>query len=185
MTSPGPASPVDPALQPRPTQAAFEPGSKKDLMSGLGVGLICLLGFGLGLGWWLNVTIAATLDSVDVRASSLEQWLPFIFPIFLPIAGYFWWDSWRRWRDTRAFERGKQTTSGTITHLWIDPPRPPGKKYYVGFHYGQGNAVYQQVHSRTFSRLTLGQEVIVEYVPGRPRLSRLNLRKQKRPAPTG
>jgi hypothetical protein len=146
----------------------------------IGTGFLCLLGFGLGLGWWLSPTIAATLEGADVRNSSMEDFLPFIFPIFLPIALYLWGDAWRRWRNTRRFERNKQTTTGLITHLWLDPPRPPGKQYYVGYQFGEGQTAYQKVHSRTYSRLAVGESVTVEYAPDKPPLSRLDLQKRRK-----
>jgi hypothetical protein len=99
------------------------------------------------------------------------------FPLFLIIAGYFFWQTWRRWRDTRAFERSKQKTTGVITHLWLDPPKGQGKKYYAGYRFSNEQTAYQQVHSRVFNRLAVGESVKVEYVAETPRLSRLDLRK--------
>jgi hypothetical protein len=101
----------------------------------------------------------------------------FTFPLFLLIAGYFFWQTWRWWRDTRTFERNKQKTTGIITHLWLDPPKGQGKKYYVGYRFGDAYTAYQQVHSRVYNRLVVGESVKVEYVPGNSRLSYLNLRK--------
>jgi hypothetical protein len=103
--------------------------------------------------------------------------LPFIFPIFLPIAGYFWWAAWRDWQRTRAFMADRQITSGVITHLWIDPPRPPGKRYYVGYQFGQGVSAYQAVQARTYKRLSIGDAVTVEYSAANPLLSCLNWQK--------
>lgn len=164
----------------RPTQKAFTPASSKDLWSGIGIGLICLIAFGAGGLAWLNP--AAVLNEVGTAGQRGEYGLPFFlimltFPLFLGIAGYFFWQTWHWWRDTRTFERGKQKASGVITHLWIEPPKPPGKKYYVGYRFGDGVEAYQEVHSRTYKRLTLGENVKVEYVPDNPRLSWVNLRK--------
>ena len=180
MPSEKPAQSVPQATQPHPTQPAFAPASPKDLWSGLGVGLICFIGFVAGGAAWLDPELA--LATVGSAGGQGQYELPFLllmigFPIFLIIAGYFFWQTWRWWRDTRAFAGSKQKSTGAITHLWVDPPKGRGKKYYVGYRYGDGIEAYQQVQSRVYNRLTLGESVKVEYVPANPRLSRLNLRK--------
>jgi hypothetical protein len=163
----------------RPTQPAFKPASSQDLWSGAGIGLVCLVAFVAGGLAWLNP--AAALNEIGAAGQHGEYELAFFlimltFPLFLVAAGYFFWQTWRSWRDTRAFEQGKQETTGLISQLWVDPPKGQGKKYYVGYRFGNGNEAYQQVQSRTHKRLTLGEKVKVEYVPNDPRLSRLNLR---------
>lgn len=177
--NPAPNSPSE-ASPPRPTQKAFVPASSKDLWSGLGVGFVCLIGFAMGgLAWLDPQTALATAESAG-QHGQYELFfllLMFIFPLFLIIAGYFFWQTWRWWRDTRTFERSKQKTTGLITHLWIDPPKPPGKKYYAGYRYGDGLEAYQELHSRVYNRLAIGESVKVEYVPEDSRLSRLDLRK--------
>jgi hypothetical protein len=138
----------------------------------------------IGWGAWLDPSIAAALDSAD-RPGQLWGWcLVFVFPLLVPIALYFFWRTWREWRETRPFERYKQTTTGTISHLWFDRPNGRGKQHYAGYHFGDDHEAYQKVHSRTYSRLAIGEGVTVEYVPSNPRLSRVDLqkRRQKRPA---
>lgn len=163
---------------PRPVQPAFTPASRQDLWTGVGVGLICLLGFACGLGAWLEPSIAVTLFESRSGAADYAWLLVFIFPVLLPVAFYFAWDTWRRWRDTRAFEQDKQVFSGVITHLWIDPPTGQGKHYFVGYSFGQNQSAYQQVQNRVFKRLAVGEKVKVEAAAANPRLSRLNLRQQ-------
>ena len=180
MPPQNPAHNIPQETQPHPAQKAFTPASKQDLWSGLGVSLICFIGFVAGGAAWLDPELAlATVGSAG-RQGQYE--LPFlllmvVFPIFLIIAGYFFWQTWRWWRDTRTFVGSKQKITGAITHLWVDPPKGRGKKYYVGYRFGDGVEAYQQVQSRVYNRLTLGESVKVEYVPASPRLSRLNLRK--------
>lgn len=169
-----------PDTQPHPTQKAFEPALAKDLWSGFGIGLVCLAGFVIGGLAWLDPQMAlATAESAGQQGEYglFFLLLMFIFPLFLIIAGYFFWQTWRWWGDTRAFEKGKQKTTGVITHLWLDPPKGQGKKYYAGYRFGGEHTAYQQVHSRVFNRLTLGENIKVEYVPSNPRLSHPNLRK--------
>lgn len=165
---------------PRPTQTAFQPASNKDIWQGIGIGFVCLFGVAIGFGAWFDPTL---LETQTVSTGTGPGWwligcLPFIFPIFLPLALYFWWDAWRSWRRTRAFERNKQSTTGVITHLWIDPPRPPGKRYYVGYQFGDGQSVFQDVHARTYHRLAVGDQVMVVYSPANPPLSYMDLSKR-------
>lgn len=164
----------------RPTQAAFRPASKKDIWQGVGIGFVCLFGVAIGFGAWFDPTLleTQTVSTVTGPGWWLTACLPFVFPIFLPIALYFWWDAWRRWRRTRAFERNKQTTTGVITHLWMDPPRPPGKRYYVGYRFGEGQGAFQDVPARTYGRLAVGDEVTVEYAAVNPEFSHLELSKR-------
>lgn len=167
-------------ILPQPTQKAFTPASSKDLWAGLGTGLVCLAGFAIGGLAWLDPQMAlATAESAGQHGeySLFFLLLMFIFPLFLIIAGYFFWQTWCWWRDTRVFERDKQKTTGVITHLWLDPPKGQGKKYYVGYRFGDASTAYEQVHSRVYNRLSVGERVKVEYVPSNPRLSYLNLRK--------
>jgi len=182
--------PADESAQtpPRPTQAAFKPmKSTKEIWQGIGIGFLCLVGVAVGWGAWFDPSLLDT-QTANTAASGGSTWtiifLPFIFPIFLPLAFYFWWDTWRRWRKTRMFERSKQSAAGVITHLWIDPPRPPGKHYYVGYQFGEGQAAYQETHVRTYNSLAVGDEVTVEYIPANPQFSRLDWqkRRQKRAA---
>ncbi|MBE7556932.1 MAG: hypothetical protein HS126_38330 [Anaerolineales bacterium] len=180
MSTEIPTSNVLPDTQPRPTQKAFEPASQKQLWSGMGTGLVCLAGFAIGGLSWLDPQMALATAASAGQQGEYELFfllLMFIFPLFLIIAGYFFWQTWRWWGDTRAFERSKQKTTGLITHLWLDPPKGQGKKYYAGYRFGGEHTAYQQVHSRVFNRLTVGESVKVEYVPGNPRLSYLNLKK--------
>jgi hypothetical protein len=180
----------DSAVQtlPRPTQTAFKPmKSGSEIWQGIGLGFLCLLGAAVGLGAWFDPTVLDRQTAMTTASNNtwLIIFLPFIFPIFLPIAFYLWWDTWRRWRKTRFFERGKQTTSGVITHLWLDPPRPPGKRYYVGYQFGEGKMAYQEVRVRTYNNLTVGDEVTVEYVQTDPSLSRLDLQKRRQKRAVG
>jgi len=173
---------------PRPTQAAFRPiKSNKEIWQGIGLGFLCLVGAAVGLGAWFDPTILDSQTTTTVAGSGGSTWLlmflPFIFPIFLPIAIYFWWTTWRSWRRTREFERSKQTTSGVITHLWIDPRRPPGRRYYVGYRFGEAQTAYQETHVRTYANLAPGDEVTVEYAGHNPLLSRLNFQKRRRQQP--
>lgn len=166
--------------QPRPTQKAFKPAAQGDLRGGLVSGLVCLVVFVVGGLAWLDPQMALATVSSAGRQGEYE--LPFliimgVFPLFLIGAGYFFWQTWCWWRDTRSFEQGKQQTGGVITHLWMDPPKPPGKKYFAGYRFGDGLEAYQEVHSRVYKRLALGESVKVDHVPGQPRLSCLNLRK--------
>jgi hypothetical protein len=175
-----PAPDIRSTALPQPTQKAFAPASSKNLWAGAGMGLVCLAGFAIG-GWsWLDPqTARATAESAGSQGEFglFFLLLMFTFPLFLLIAGYFFWQTWRWWRDTRTFERNKQKTTGIITHLWLDPPKGQGKKYYVGYRFGDAYTAYQQVHSRVYNRLVVGESVKVEYVPGNSRLSYLNLRK--------
>lgn len=178
-------SPEEPTqVSPRPTQAAFKPlKSNKEIWQGIGLGFLCLVGVAVGLGAWFDPTILDTQTTNTVSSSGstwLVIFLPFIFPIFLPIAIYLWWNTWRHWRRSREFERSKQITTGVITHLWIDPPRPPGKHYYVGYRFGEGQTAYQETHARTYGNLTVGDEVTVEYASQNPQLSRLDLQKRRK-----
>ena len=180
MSTEIPTSNVLPDTQPRPTQKAFEPASSKDLWSGFGTGLVCLAGSAIGGLSWLDPQMAlATAKSAGPRGQSELFFLAlmFTFPLFLIITGYFFWQTWRWWRDTRTFERNKQKTSGVITHLWLDPPKGQGKKYYAGYRFGDAHTGYQQIHSRVYNRLSVGESVKVEYASETPRLSRLDLRK--------
>ena len=166
--------------QTRPTQKAFAPSSSKDIWSGVGIGLVCLAGFAMGgLAWLDPQTALATVASAGSQGGYELFFLLLMvtFPLFLIIAGYFFWLTWRSWRDTRTFESSKQKTTGVITHLWADPPKGSGKKYYAGYRFGDGLEAYQQIHSRVYNRLSLGETVKVEYVADTPRLSCLNLRK--------
>ncbi|MCG3210417.1 MAG: hypothetical protein FOGNACKC_04048 [Anaerolineae bacterium] len=160
----------------RPTQPAFLPATGKDILGLTALGVLSLAGAAIGLLQWLNPSLL-NLDSL-YNPSWLAIFLPFIFPLFVPAAFYLWWLAWRDWRRTRVFEQSKVTGAATITHLWVDPPRPPGKKYYVGYQYGQGQSAYQPVPVRTHKRLAVGEQVAVEYVPGRPELSRIDLQKK-------
>src|SRR5690606_32819020 len=157
-TSPKSSSAAEAAAQPRPTQAAFEPMSREQLWGGLAVGLFCLVGVALGLGAWLDPSIAEALESAD-RPSQYTWWLPFAFPLFVPISLYFFWITWRHWRETRLFQHHKQTITGTITQVWFDRPSGQSKQYYVGYRFGDGHEAYQKIHSRTQSRLAVGEAV--------------------------
>lgn len=165
---------------PRPTQPAFAPASRQDLWTGVGVGLICFLGFACGLGAWVEPSIAVTLFESRSGAADYAWLLAFIFPVLLPAALYFFWDAWRHWRDTRAFERNKQVFNGVVTHLWVEPPTGQGKQYFVGYSFGDNQAAYQQVQSRVYKRLGLGETVKVEVASTNPRLSRLDLSQRGR-----
>ncbi len=160
----------------RPTQPAFSPSTGKEILGFVGMGLLCLVGAAIGLFQWSDPALLSA--SPTYNTTWLEIFLPFVFPIFVPMAFYVWWLAWRDWRRTRAFERGKVTSVAAITHLWVDPPRPPGKKYYVGYQVGAGHSAYQTVPARTHKRLAVGEQVAVEYVPGRPELSRIDLQKK-------
>lgn len=175
-------TPAIPDTAPRPAQRAFAPASKQDLWTGVGVGLICFFGFACGLGAWLEPSIAATLLESRSGAAGYAWLLIFIFPVLLPAALYFFWDTGRRWRDTHLFEQDKQIFNGVITHFWADPPTGRGKHYFVGYSFGDNHTAYQQVQSRVYKRLELGEMVKVEVASANPRLSRLDLRppKQKR-----
>lgn len=180
MTAENPSPNLLSDTPPRPSQKAFTPASAKELWGGVGTGLVCLAGFAIGGLAWLDPQMAlATAESAGPRSEYglFFLLLMFIFPLFLLIAGYFFWQTWRWWHDTHTFERNKQKTTGVITHLWLDPPKGQGKKYYVGYRFGNADTAYQQVHSRVYNRLTVGESVKVEYVPGNSRLSSLNLRK--------
>lgn len=178
--NPPPATPE--ATLPRPTQRAFTPTSRQDLWTGVGVGLTCFVGFACGLGAWIEPSIAATLLESRSGPADYAWLLAFIFPLLLPAALYFFWETWRTWRDTRAFERDKQVFSGVITHLWSDPPTGRGKQYFVGYNFGEHHTAYQKVDTRVYKRLVVGEKVKVEAASGNPRLSRLDLRQpsQKR-----
>jgi hypothetical protein len=169
-----------PAEAPRPTQAAFKPASNKEIWGGVIAGFCCLLGVALGAGAWFDPTLLESQNRMPADTAWLMACLPFIFPIFLPIAIYFWWAAWRDWRRTRAFARDRQITTGVITHLWVDPPQPPGKHYYVGYQFGLGPPAYQEIPARTYNRLAVNEAVTVEYSAANPQLSCLNL--QKKPA---
>jgi hypothetical protein len=173
-----PAPDSSPGEVPRPTQAAFKPASNKEIWGAIAGGFCCLLGVALGVGAWFDPTLLESQNRMAADAAWLLGCLPFIFPIFLPLALYFWWAAWRDWRQTRAFAGDRQTTTGVITHLWVDPPRPPGKRYYVGYQFGQGQSAYQSVQARTYNRLTVGEAVTVEYSAAKPQLSCLNLQKK-------
>ena len=165
----------------RPTQGAFTPLSNKAMWQGVVIGFVCFLGVALGLAAWFDPTILndQTASSTVGGGIWLTILLPFIFPVFLPIGLYFWGDTWRHWQRTRLFMRSKETTPGVITHLWLDPPRPPGKRYFVGYRFGEGQSAYQETNIYTYRRLTVGAEVVVEYVPHKPLLSRLDLPNKK------
>lgn len=183
MTSPTFPPPGDAsAFGSRPTQAAFEPVSKQDTWRSVGLGFLCLLGVALGGGAWFDPTL---IETQTVTSTGSGGWLigclPFVFPVFLPLAGYFWWIAWRDWRQTRAFEGDKQVTRGAITHLWIDPPRPPGRRYYVGYRFGEGHSAYQKVHALTYKRLTLGDSITVEYSSANPQCSRIKTGRKATP----
>jgi hypothetical protein len=156
--------------------------SKEHLWGGIAIGFICLLSAAMGLGAWLSPTIAATLESADPTGRTAAWCLPFIFPVLVPLSLYFFWITWRQWRETRLFERRKQVTTGAISHLWFDRPTGRGKQHYAGYRFGEGQEAYQKVHSRTYGRLAVGEAVTVEYVPDNPQLSRVDLskRRQKR-----
>src|SRR3712207_3371988 len=96
-----PASAAEAATQPRPTQAAFEPMSREQLWVGLAIGFFCLVGAALGLGTWLDPSIVEAIDSADRSGQLWSLWLPFIFPVLVPISFYFFWLTWRQWRETR------------------------------------------------------------------------------------
>lgn len=179
--------PIQPTAEvsPRPTQAAFAPASRQDILTGVGVGLICFFGFACGLGAWLEPTIAVTLFEDRPGAAGYAWLLAFIFPVLLPVALYFFWDTWRRWRDTRLFERDMQIFSGVITHLWVEPPTGRGKKYFVGYSFGESQTAYQQIHSRVYKRLEVGEKVKVEVAATNPRLSRLDLRQRSQKRASG
>jgi|GEM_PF-6750176 len=175
-----PASDIVPETGSQPTQKAFKPASTKDLWSGVGIGLGCFIAFAFGGAAWLNP--GAVLNEINSVGPRGEYVLPFFlimltFPLFLIAAGYFFWQTWRWWRDTRAFEQGKQKTTGVITQLWVDPPKGTGKKYCVGYQFSDSHKAFQEVHSRVYNRLAVGETVKVEYVPDKPQLSRLDLRK--------
>ncbi len=173
----------DPA-PPRPTQAAFQPASGRQTWGSIGIGALCLLGVFIGLAAWRYPDLLE-IQSNDQSVLLMAWLLPFIFPVLLPIALYFWWDAWRQWRRTHNFEKSKQTSTAVITHLWMDPPRPPGKRYYAGYHFGGGHTAYQQVPVRTYKTLAIGDEVPVVYAAENPQLSRLDLerRPKKKTAP--
>ncbi|MCK6624939.1 MAG: DUF3592 domain-containing protein [Anaerolineae bacterium] len=175
-----PASDIVPETGSQPTQKAFKPASTKDLWSGVGIGLGCFIAFAFGGAAWLNP--GAVLNEINSVGPRGEYVLPFFlimltFPLFLIAAGYFFWQTWRWWRDTRTFEQGKQKTTGVITQLWVDPPKGTGKKYCVGYQFSDSHKAFQEVHSRVYNRLAVGETVKVEYVPDKPQLSRLDLRK--------
>ncbi len=167
-----------PGEAPRPSQAAFIPASNQNIGGAVAIGFFCLLGVALGAGAWFDPTLLESQSLMAGNGAWLLGCLPFVFPVFLLLAFYFWWTAWRDWRQTRAFTHDRQTTTGVITHLWIDPPRPPGKHYYVGYQFGQGQSAYQQVQARTYKRLAVGEVVTVEYSAARPQLSCLNLQKK-------
>jgi hypothetical protein len=169
--------------EPRPTQPAFTPATTKDIWTGLGVGMVCVLGFAIGLWAWFDPSITGSLESAGDRPGEMPGWvLMLIFPLLLPVAFYFWWRVWQDWRNTRAFERSKQTVTGIVTHLWLD--KSSGKRYYAGYRFGDNHTAYQSIHSRTYKRMTVGQQVTIEYAPDNPCLSRLNLQKQATPPPS-
>jgi hypothetical protein len=152
--------------------------SREQLWGGLAIGFFCLIGAALGLGAWLDPSIFETLNSADRPGQLSSLWLPFIFPLLIPISLYFFWATWRQWRETRLFQRHKQIVTGTITQLWFDRPSGRGKQHYVGYRFGEGHEAYQKIHSRTHGRLSLGEAVTVEYVTDNPRLSRVDLSKR-------
>jgi hypothetical protein len=162
---------------PRPTQEAFSPADGRATLSTLAIVGICFLGFLLGIGGWVNDTIYATLDTVIPGNATDPRILMCTFPLWLGIGIYFLWATWRDWRDTRLFNRQKQTGTAVITHLWKEQTNG-GKKNYVGYLYDDGTA-FQTVHGRVYGRLTIGEELPVEFVKGHSRLSRVDT--QKRP----
>jgi hypothetical protein len=163
---------------PRPTQAAFKPASGRQTWGGIGLGALCVGGIFLGMAAWRYPELV-NVQSTNQTVLLMTFLLPFIFPVFLPMALYLWWDTWRQWRRTRTFEKSKQVSTAVITHLWVDPPRPPGKHYYVGYRFGSGHTAYQEVQARPYKTLAVGDEVPVEYAGENPALSRPDL--QRRP----
>lgn len=162
---------------PRPTQAAFEPVPAGKLLPEIALGGLCLVGAALGLAEWFQPGLL-DVQSTSVDVQLMSGLLPFIFPVFVPIAVYFWWLAWRDWRYNRVFQRSRRVTSGIITHLWVEPPRPPGKVYYVGYNFGEGRSAYQKVHARTYSRLAVGQPIVVEFAAANPAISCANLKRR-------
>lgn len=180
-------------FNPRPTRLAFQPTTKQDICISVLIGAVCLIGFGMGLYYNRTADFFSFAESAERSAnlsgSSMPIWLqPVIyygFPIFLPIAGYFFFIAWSGYRKTRAFKQGCKRGSAAITHLWIEPPSGSGKKYFVGYTFkdertGSSQSVYQQVDVWTFKRLSLEENLPVEYLPEQPSLSRLEL-PQSRP----
>lgn len=170
---------------PRPTQLAFAPASHQDLWTGVGVGLVCVFGFACGLGAWIEPSIATTLFESRSGAANYAWLLVFIFPLLLPAALYFFWNTWRAWRDTRIFERDQQVFSGVITHLWVEPETGSGKQYFVGYSFGDNQTAYQKVDTRVYKRLEVGEKVKVEVASANPRLSRLDLSQRNQKRTTG
>ncbi len=171
------------ALDGRPTQPAFEPTPREWLRWQLGIAILGLAIFGFGLVAWFSPKLSSFYRSEGF-------WLAFVFPVFLPLAIRLLVHVRRSWRVNRVFEDNLQTDTATITHLWIDPPRPPGRLYYVGYRFATDYAAYQSVHHRTYHTLAIGDEIPVQYAGANPQLSRLNLSKRRRkkktpPPPTG
>ncbi|GAB4444615.1 MAG: hypothetical protein Kow0031_27040 [Anaerolineae bacterium] len=161
----------------RPTQAAFQPVTAKTLLADVGLGILCLVGVALGLAEWYQPGLL-DVQPASVDAQLMIGLLPCIFPVFVPAAVYFWWLAWRDWRKSRLFRRSRRVTTGVITHLWVEPPRPPGKVYYVGYRFGEGYGAYHTVHPRTYKRLAVGQAVAVEFAADNPDISFPNLKKR-------
>jgi hypothetical protein len=114
----------------------------------------------------------------------VELLLTYAYWVFLlpvPFLAYF---GLLKWRKSRRFLLHKQPSSGIITHLWIDPPRPPGRKYFVGFQFGDGQSAYQSVNPQRYNRLALGDPINLEFVPGEPALVTLVFSQSKRKTPT-
>ncbi|MCL4261837.1 MAG: hypothetical protein KJ069_01410 [Anaerolineae bacterium] len=176
MTADNPDSTTIPDAGPRPTQKAFEPTDGRATLSGLAIVGCCLLGFLLGIGGWVNDTIYATLDTVIPGQATDPRIFMCTFPLWLGLGIYFLWVTWRDWRETRLFNRQKQTGTAVITHLWKDETSG-GKKNYVGYLYDDG-AAFQTLHGRVYGRLTMGEELPVEFVKGYPRLSRVDTPKR-------
>ncbi|NJN93985.1 MAG: hypothetical protein HC875_07755 [Anaerolineales bacterium] len=115
MPAKTPASNILPETGSRPAQKAFKPATSKDLWSGAGIGLMCLIAFALGGAAWLNP--GAVLNEVNTAGPRGEYTLPFFlimltFPLFLIAAGYFFWQTWRGWRDTAPLSRANKKPAG-------------------------------------------------------------------------
>lgn len=179
--------------QDHPTQPAFLPISGSETWGFITVAAVFLVLFLLGLVLdWQNITAWGYFDAN--RANNLERaiilefvvellltYAYWVFLLPLPFLVYF---GWRKWRKNRRFLLHKQPAAGVVTHLWIDPPRPPGRKYFVGFQFGAGFSAYQSVNPQRYKRLSIGDPINLEFVPGEPDLVALDFSQSKRKTPT-
>ncbi len=156
---------------PKPTQLARTPVTDEDLRSNV---ILCLTCFGLaaiGAAVWFIGPLVIT-DTWQTQSQAIT--IALASPLMLLASFYFLYAWVRDWRFRNTFNRNKQRTNGTITHLWRGKDNEQKTAYFVGYGY-HGQSVYQAVDKQAFSSLIIGKEISVDYLPDEPIVSVIEL----------